>query len=275
MTEASEPLLAVAVGNTRTRVGLFDGRSLRASEVVASADPQAILQAIRKLAEGEREQATIVSSVNAPASRRLIELLEPEMAGPVLRIGKDVPIRMPLALDDASTLGEDRLVCALAAYARTEQAVVVIDAGTAITVDFVDGEGTFQGGIILPGLRMMLRALHEHTAALPNLEYRHPDPARGPFGKDTAHAMMLGATSAAVGAVRYALEQFAERYGAYPQVVATGGDAATLFASDEIVEHIVPELQLMGLAEAFVRMSEPERAPGGVGEAEDDADDES
>jgi pantothenate kinase type III len=63
--------------------------------------------------------------------------------------------------------------------------------------------------------------------------------------------MVLGVRNAAIGLVRYTVETFALAYEAYPQIIATGGDALSLFADDEIVEHVVPDLQMVGIAEAF------------------------
>ena len=85
----------------------------------------------------------------------------------VYRVGRDLHVPINIALDDPATVGQDRLINALGAFRRARQACVVIDVGTALTVDFVDGVGTFQGGVIAPGPRMMLAALHERTAALP------------------------------------------------------------------------------------------------------------
>jgi len=109
----------------------------------------------------------------------------------------------------------------------------------------------------------MLAAMHEHTAALPKLEYHAPDPSRGPFGKDTAHAMMLGVRGAAVGLVHYMIDVYAEHYEAYPQVIATGGDAAALFEGDELVEHLVPDLQLVGILESCKAHDEELSGEGG------------
>ena len=65
--------------------------------------------------------------------------------------------------------------------------------------------------------------------------------------------MVLGAIGSAQGLVRLMIERYAEAYGAYPQIVATGGDAALLFENDELVEHVIPDLQVMGIREAFKR----------------------
>ncbi|HRJ50033.1 MAG TPA: type III pantothenate kinase, partial [Phycisphaerales bacterium] len=177
----------------------------------------------------------------------------------IFRLGSDLAILMPMALDDDSTVGQDRLLAAMGAYSRAGQACVVIDAGTAVTVDFVDGEGTFQGGAIAPGLTMMLDSLHRGTAALPKMEFLVPDPARGVIGKDTRHAMTIGVRAAVTGMARVLIDSYAEVFGAYPQVVATGGDAA-IFENDPLVEHIVPDLVLLGIAEACRRtlMDDPQ-----------------
>lgn len=238
-------LVAIAVGNTRARWGSFTGRELTPgnSEVIASAT-----EAIAALIEQTAPDAVVVASVNNPGADKL----ERELARtgvPILRVGRDCVPPLTHSLQDASTLGFDRACNAIAAHSLVESAVAVIDAGSAITVDFVDGEGTFHGGGIAPGLNMMLTALHEHTAALPLLKF---DPAEtGIFGRDTAHAMQLGVAAAARGLVREMVERFAEHYEAYPRVIATGGDAAALFETDGLVERIIPDLQLIGIQRTF------------------------
>ena len=234
-------LLAVAVGNTRTRWGGFLAREL----TPGGAEPHSkAIDALMSAVERTDPDTIAIASVNDPEADRIESALAPFGAA-IARVGRDVMPPLNHTLDDASTLGIDRALNAVAAFGLTESAVAVIDAGTAITVDFVDGEGTFHGGAIAPGVGMMLRALHDHTAALPELAF---DPgARGPFGKTTAHAMQVGVRGAARGLVRELVEHFAEHYEAYPRVLATGGDAAALFEEDEFVERIIPDLQLIGI----------------------------
>ena len=133
-------------------------------------------------------------------------------------------------------------------------------------MDFVDGQGVFHGWAIAPGLQMMLRALHEQTAALPLVAMSRemlPPPANvdsevedanPPFGKDTAHAIALGVASAVRGLAHELIDRYAVFYKAYPRVVATGGDAPLLFESDPLVEAIVPDLTLIGMLEAIRRL---------------------
>ena len=250
---AMPPILAAAVGNSRSRLGLFDSGELHHPVAVSNADESAFVDALASFAD-HAGLHLVVASVNDPMADRVPELAERAGLGFAgeHRIGRDLGIPIRHTLDDTATVGHDRLLNALGAFSKAQQACVVIDAGTAVTVDFVDGEGTFQGGVIAPGLGLMLRALHEHTAALPDVPYKAPDPARGAFGKDTAHAMRLGVRNAVLGLVHRQVELFAEAYEAYPQIVATGGDAPGLFEDDEIVEHVVPDLQLVGIHAACV-----------------------
>jgi type III pantothenate kinase len=245
-------LLAVAVGNTRTRFGVFHGNELENATSMANEDPAALAQAIVKAAEGEHGVSVVVGSVNPAVSDPLVRALE-DSGERVFRIGTDLPVPMPHSLEDATTLGQDRILCAYGAFARARQACVVIDVGTAVTVDFVDGEGIFHGGVIAPGLRMMLGALHEKTAALPAADLQQEaarlEGAQTPFGKDTRQAMALGVLGSVRGLVHFMIERYAEFYEGYPQIVATGGDAPLLFEKDELVEHIVPDLQLVGILE--------------------------
>jgi type III pantothenate kinase len=142
-------------------------------------------------------------------------------------------------------VGEDRLLNAAAAYGELKQACIVVDAGTALTVDFIDGAGTFHGGAIAPGARLMLDALHGQTAQLPEVELKPP---AEPIGHSTVEAMRTAAFHGLRGMVRELVEKFAETVGQYPLVIATGGDAELLFKDYELIERIVPDLTLRGLA---------------------------
>jgi type III pantothenate kinase len=142
-------------------------------------------------------------------------------------------------------VGEDRLLNAAGAYRVLQQACVVIDAGTAITVDFVDGAGTFHGGAIGPGAQMMLASLHQHTALLPEVEFEVP---AEPIGHNTRQAMLSAVYYGLRGMVRELVEQYAQVAGAFPMVVATGGNADVLFQGFDLVDRIVPDLALLGIA---------------------------
>jgi type III pantothenate kinase len=264
-------LIAISVGNTRTRMGVFRDESLDYSEAIENSDPAAVAGAIQRLPLDRPDAPVFLASVNNPVADRLVALLGPRFGDRLHRFGPGLPVPVEAAVRDPGAVGQDRLLNAAGAFDRAKEACIVIDAGTAVTVDFVDGQGVFQGGAIAPGLNMTLRALHEQTAALPAIRYRDPfaapppaetetgGPGQGPsgpapFGKDTESAMLLGARAAVVGLVHYLIDRYAEYYGAYPCIIATGGDAQTLFAEDDIVEHVVPDLTLLGVHAACRRL---------------------
>lgn len=271
MSTTHTSLVLVSVGNTRTRFACVlaeqgSGGRLEPSQVLVNDDAGAIAAAIAEAAEKqEGEPTAIIASVNHPAAEQIENALH-RADVKVVRFGRDIEIPILHTLDDAGakSVGQDRLLDALGAYARSEQACVVIDAGTAVTVDFVDGQGTFHGGAIAPGVQMMVRALHEQTAALPLVKITREmlppqtdsesDDAIPPFGKDTAHAIALGVASSVRGLTHHLIDRYAAFYKAYPRVVATGGDAPLLFEGDPLVETIVPDLTLIGMLEAIQRL---------------------
>lgn len=262
----TQPILAVNIGNSRTQFARFDGlkpaegvtvQSLPSQPVEGLAD--ALLAELAIIRDSGEDPVLVACSVNPPvaeALERAIGAAAPDAE--VLLIRRDVPLTLNHTLDDAGeqTVGQDRLCDAIGAFGLLNQACVVVDAGSAVTVDFVDGQGTFHGGAIAPGARMMLRALHEQTAALPEVAFAPPqgigeEDALQPFGRNTPQAMLNGVFFAIRGLVRQLAERYAEKYEAYPAIVATGGDAKALFEHDELVERVVPDLTLRGVAHAF------------------------
>ena len=252
-----QKLLAISVGNSRTAVGRFEGDRLEASDHVENGDAAVVAQAIERhwQALEDQDAMVVLASVNDPFATRLVPELETRTGAEVHRVRRDLPIPIGTCVDDDASVGEDRLLAAAAAWDALKQAVVVVDAGTAITLNFIDGEGTFHGGAIAPGATLQLKALHEHTALLPRVAFAQPE-AGEPFGRNTAEAMLIGVYEGIRGMVRQLVERYAEHYGAFPMVVATGGDAETLFRGDELVDRIVPELVLRGIAVAARHASE-------------------
>lgn len=249
-------LIAVAVGNTRTRVGVFRHTELAESTAISNAEIDALVAHVAGLVDkldADADPVVVVASVKPSVSGPLVDAIKAATGATVYRVGSDLPIHINHTLDEAGaqTVGQDRLLNALGAYGRTGQATVVVDAGTAVTVDFVDGQGTFCGGAIAPGLNMMLDALHDHAESLPRVPFVAP-PDDHPFGVNTPEAICLGVRGAIQGLVRALTERYALAYGGYPQIVATGGDLG-LLESDGVIEHFVPDLQLIGIQVACAR----------------------
>lgn len=241
-------LLAISVGNTRTAIGHFRGDELDGVEHVANTDPGAVVRAAAAqwARRGEDGGEIVIASVNDPVANAVEAGLASEVHSDVWRVGRDLEVPIGRCLDEGAVPGQDRLLAAAAAYGILKQAVIVVDAGTAVTVDFVDGEGTFHGGAIAPGAQVQLDALHARTAQLPKLAFVRPSDADA-FGRNTADAMMLGVFEGIRGLVQALTERYATSYRAFPLVIATGGDAEALFSDSEIVTRVVPDLVLRGI----------------------------
>ncbi|MEX0774899.1 MAG: type III pantothenate kinase [Phycisphaeraceae bacterium] len=253
-------LLAISIGNTRTKFGAFGQDNLRASQAIANDRlgaelPAAVKQAYEQL--DNDEAPVLLASVNPNLADQVIAIAARETGRSVLRVERDLPIPIGRQLDREALVGEDRLLNAAAAYDVLKQACIVVDAGTAITVDFIDGVGTFHGGAIGPGAHMMLNALHVRTALLPEVTFARPAEA---IGHNTVEAMRVAVYYGLRGMVRELVEQYAQIAGAFPMVVATGGDSETLFEGFELVERIVPDLTLLGLAVTMRRANEAAEA---------------
>ena len=85
-----------------------------------------------------------MASVNEMVARELRSVIEDQLGDEVYEVGSDIPVPIGLALDPEATPGVDRLLCAAASWDLLKQACVVINAGTAVSIDFIDGEGVFQ-----------------------------------------------------------------------------------------------------------------------------------
>lgn len=136
-----------------------------------------------------------------------------------------LPIRVNV--DAPERVGVDRLLNAVAAWRKDAEATpaVLVDAGSAVTVDVLDTAGVFQGGAIFLGLRLMAVALHQYTARLPLVEVREALPAVP--GKNTETAIQLGLHDAVVGGILHLIHRYQMRYPVHC-VWLTGGDAALL-----------------------------------------------
>lgn len=252
---ALEMILAIAVGNTRTRVGVLKGSECLKAQSLRSDEPGEIADFAHALTQEFRfpqaDPVIVISTVSGPTADAIEAALGERFSGPFYRFGRDLelPISHTLTESGERTVGQDRLLCAIGAFDVVKQACVVIDMGTAITVDFVDGEGVFHGGAIMPGVAMMFDAMHERTAQLPRLAYKKPDEDSHAPGNQTDEAMQLGVTACVRGAIRFLAERYAEFYEGYPQIIATGGDMGVL-EGDELIEAFVPDLQLHGIRAA-------------------------
>jgi type III pantothenate kinase len=247
-------LVVLNVGNTRLAIGTFIGGELHGVERVElnrkGEWPAKIKQAWERVA-GRENASVVAASVNPPMEMAVSDAVMQVADRHVVWVGKDLDLPIKVLTDEPEKTGIDRILNLAAAYENVEGEVVVVDAGTAITVDVCNDAGEFLGGAIAPGVRMQLDAMHERTAALPAIsdeEFQAPDE---PFGQNTQQAMLHGVYHGIRGMVKELVEAYATKLGRWPEVVATGGDAPRLFEGWEIVTRIVPDLGMYGIAKAY------------------------
>jgi type III pantothenate kinase len=211
------PNLAIDRGNTFAKVGVFAGPDLVSfSERLGDAEVQALVRA-------HAPAHVIVADVRGQGLDWLREAAGPAQ---LWAMSAQVPVPVVNLYQTPHTLGMDRLAAAIGAHAlHGGQPLLVMDAGTCLTYDFVDQEGRYHGGGISPGLHMRFRALHHFTAKLPELQ-----PAEGEValvGGSTAEAIQSGVVLGMVAEIGGMVGLYAQ---AHPglQVLMCGGDAAFL-----------------------------------------------
>jgi type III pantothenate kinase len=252
---SSFPLIAVDIGNHRIKCGLFPSvpseplpepsRALTIGACGSELDRLGL-----PLEDFPPAASWWIGSVNRPGATRFVDWLRshrPEDRVRLLAAG-DVPLRV--ALERPDMVGIDRLLDALAAdrLRRPECAAVVVDVGSAITVDLVSKEGEFLGGSILPGIGMSARALHAFTDLLPLVEMSELETPPPALGTSTVAAMRSGLFWGAVGAIR---QLIAELSGGRPDqcdVFLTGGAGPAVAALLGPSARYVPHLTLAGIA---------------------------
>lgn len=182
----------------------------------------------------------------APARReRLAAWLRQRGVTPaVLDHYQQLPLEV--LVDEPGKVGLDRLLNAVAANSvrQPEHGAILIDAGTAVTVDYLDAGGVFRGGAIFPGLLLMAKALHHSTALLPLVEI---DTVVAPPGRNTTEAIKTGVLHAIVGGIEKLANQMSEHVAPRCEVFCTGGDAPLVASALAIEPRVWPEMTLEGI----------------------------
>jgi type III pantothenate kinase len=164
---------------------------------------------------------------------------------PMLVVGPSLRTGMPIRIDNPREVGADRLVNAVAAYARVRDTCVVVDFGTAITYDVVSSAGEYLGGIITPGAEISIDALYDRAAKLPKVELAQP---RALIGKSTVDAIRSGIVFGFASQVDGIVRRLRDELGSETKVLATGGLARALVpAVRETIDAVDDLLTLTGL----------------------------
>lgn len=245
------PIIVIDIGNSTIDLAIWSHDELKGPLSVENHDQERFREALEAHIDtipNKRPAAISIASVVPQALEWVIDLAGSRIDRNALIIGQSIELPMDLHLTDADRVGVDRICAAAAAYDTVESTCVIVDFGTAVTVDLVNNEGTFMGGAILPGLKLQIQALHDHTAVLPHVE---PKFLKSPVGRNTEQAIQNGVCRGLVGAVRALVEAYAAELNHWPQVIATGGDLELLVSHCDFLDTTVKHLTLRGVGMAY------------------------
>lgn len=245
-------ILAVDIGNTQTVLGLFEGETLGAhwrvsTNVGLTADELRVKIAGLLVLDGRSwsdVRGVVISSVVPRLTSAYAEIAERSTGIAPLIVGPGIRTGMPVLYENPAEVGADRIVNGIAAFRAFGGPVIVVDFGTATTVDVVDAEGAYLGGAIAPGVETSAEALFTKAARLSKVDLEPPDRVIGRNTRESVQAgLLLGEAAMVDGLVRRTWAEL----GGECRVVATGGLAERMAPLCETVTAVDMDLTLRGL----------------------------
>ncbi len=251
-------LLAVDVGNTQTVVGLFADEKLaghwRISTNAALTADELRVKVAGLLALDGLSWSDVSHVILASVVPRLTAAWEDLVAAacdcPVMVVGPGLKTGMPIRYDNPHEVGADRIVNGVAAYARLGGPVIIVDFGTATTIDVIDASGGYLGGAIAPGVETSAEALFSKAARLSKVDLEPPSAVIGTNTRMSVQAgLMLGEAAMVDGLVRRTWAEL----GTETPVIATGGLAERMALLCDTIGAVDLDLTLEGLRLIFER----------------------
>lgn len=245
-------LLAVDVGNTQTVLGLFDGSTLIehwriSTNASLTADELRVkvggLLGFSAKAWADVDEV-VLSSVVPRLTVAWTEVVETACDCDPLVVGPGLKTGMPIRYDNPHEVGADRIVNGVAAYEAFGGPVVVVDFGTATTIDVISADGAYLGGAIAPGVETSAEALFSKAARLSKVDL---EPPAGVIGTNTRASVQAGLMLGEAAMVDGLVQRVWDELGVHATVVATGGLAPRMSELCDTVEHVDVDLTLTGL----------------------------
>ena len=251
-------LLVVDVGNTHTVLDLYDGERLVHDFRIETAKGRTVdeyhvllLNLLQLTGVGPEEvDSSILASVVPSLNDVLVEAVGRAFEHEMLVVGPGIRTGMPILYENPREVGADRIVNGVAAHARHQGAVIVVDFGTATTFDCISERGEYLGGAIAPGVEISASALFSRAAKLPRAEIARPPRA---VGRNTIHSMQSGIVFGYVGLVDGLVARLSEEMGTRVTVVATGGLARLIEPESDTIDEVDEYLTLEGLRLLYER----------------------
>jgi type III pantothenate kinase len=251
-------ILAVDVGNTQTVVGLFDDSRLvahwRIASVASTTPDELVIKVDALLGVPGHAWSAVDRVIVASVVPRLTDAWndasfkatgrEPMVVGPGLKTG------LPIRSDNPHEVGADRIVNGVAAIAAYGAPVLVVDFGTATTIDVIDRSGTYLGGVIAPGVETSAEALFAKAARLSKVDLLDPGTV---IGRNTRQSVQAGLIIGGAVMVDGLVRRIWAELGYHAPVVATGGLAQRMSAVCETLTDVDADLTLKGLMMVYER----------------------
>jgi len=250
-------LLAIDIGNTNIVLGVFDGKKIVASWRLTTLRDRTgdelglLVEGLFANARLDRTQikGVVLASVVPPLTVPAKEMVQRYFGLATLTVDPSIETGMPILYDTPADVGADRIVNGIAAYEKYgrlgRHPLVVVDFGTATTLDAISGKGEYLGGAICPGVTISADALFQRAARLPKIDVRKPATV---IGRTTVGAMESGLFWGYVDMVEGLVRRMsAELGGKNVTCVATGGLATVIAPETTLIKHVDPDLTLDGL----------------------------
>ncbi|MHB8125999.1 MAG: type III pantothenate kinase [Desulfitobacteriaceae bacterium] len=252
-------ILVFDVGNTNIVIGVYDERVLIhhwrvSTDKSRTVDEYAVVTKNLFNFSGlsfEKIKAVVISSVVPPVMPTLEELARKYFGVEPLVVGPGVKTGMPIIYDNPREVGADRIVNAVAAYAKYGGPLIIVDFGTATTFCCISQHGEYLGGAIAPGIGISTEALFQRASKLPRIELVKP---KSIIAKNTVAGMQSGIYYGFSGQVDGIVERMKEELGPTTKVIATGGLAEFIAEESHALETVDPFLTLDGLLLIYERM---------------------
>ena len=235
-------LLAIDIGNSFTKFGVFENDTLRCRLDIPTISHQTADEIYDSKIQSVH--AVIISSVVPELRDAYLELSEKYYRLEPIFVDASFDFNLKINYLPPENLGVDRLVAAFAAVETCGEPCIVCDFGTATTIDVVSSKSEYLGGIIAPGMNAMSEALFTKTSQLPKIEIKKPESV---IGNSTIKSIESGIYFGYVGLVDGIIERMCGELGEVPKVVATGGFAKLIAESSGKVDVVEENLMLEGL----------------------------